>query len=157
MSLPTFFCSARTVSNAAIDARRRSSAATRSSTSSVGSPRRRWAARSASASSRRSRGSITGPAYLPVGWPMRDDPLRWCDPPATERVSPLSFDLRRAEPTRRARYYWAIAVPSVVFALLAILVAAEHAGLQSVDDRVASWGFDVGGGSDGLVDFSTWF
>ena len=72
-------------------------------------------------------------------------------------MSPLSFDLRRAEPTRRARYYWAIAVPSVVFALFAILVAADHAGLQKLDDRVASWGFDVGGGSEGLVDFSTWF
>ena len=63
--LPTVFCSARTDSNAAMDDRRRSSAATRSSTSSVGSPRRRWAARSASGSSRSSRGSITRSAYRP--------------------------------------------------------------------------------------------
>ena len=82
MSLPTFFCSARTDSNAAMDDRRRSSAATRSSTSSVGSPRRRWAARSASGSSRSSRGSITASAYRPDEWPTRHDPLRWIDPAA---------------------------------------------------------------------------
>ena len=78
-----------------------SSAATRSSTSSVGSPRRRWAARSASGSSRRSRGSITCLSLSPdSGGPPLISPLRWVDRPAPiERVSSLSFDLRRAEPT----------------------------------------------------------
>ena len=84
-------------------------------------------------------------------------PYAGSTPPPTWRVRPLSFDLRRAEPTRRARYYWAIAAPAIVWALLAILVAAENEAMQSLDDRVASWGFDFGGGSDGLVDFSTWF
>jgi YegS/Rv2252/BmrU family lipid kinase len=69
----------------------------------------------------------------------------------------LSFDLRRAEPTRRARYYWAIAVPAMVWALLAILVAAESEALQYVDDRVASRGFDLSEDSDALDSFATWF
>ena len=69
----------------------------------------------------------------------------------------MSFDLRRAEPTRRARYYWAMGVPAVVWVVLAILVGTENTGLQDLDDRVASWGFDLGSGSAALDSFATWF
>jgi YegS/Rv2252/BmrU family lipid kinase len=72
-------------------------------------------------------------------------------------VSPLSFDLRRAEPTRRARYYWAMAVPAFVWVLLAILVGFQSTAMQAVDDRVADWGYDVGHESAAINSFSTWF
>ena len=72
-------------------------------------------------------------------------------------MSPLSFDLRRAEPTRRARYYWAMAAPAFVWVLLAILVGFGSAALQSVDDRVADWGYGIGHDSEAIHSFSTWF
>ena len=72
-------------------------------------------------------------------------------------MSPLSFDLRRAEPTRRARYYWAMVVPAVIWVVLAILVGTENSGLQDLDNRVASRGFDLGSGSAALDSFATWF
>ena len=62
----------------------------------------------------------------------------------------MSFDLRRAEPTRRARYYWAMGVPAVAWVILAILVGTENSALQDLDDRVASWGFDLASGSAAL-------
>jgi YegS/Rv2252/BmrU family lipid kinase len=71
-------------------------------------------------------------------------------------VSPLSFDLRRAEPTRRDRYYWAIALPAIVWAFLAIVIGFKGAALQDVDDRVADWGFDMGHGN-AVHAFSLWF
>ena len=79
-------------------ARRRRRARRRSS---VGSPRRRWAARRASGSSRRSRGSITAASLSTAssGRPSAPIPYAGSTLPPTERVSPLSFDLRRAEPT----------------------------------------------------------
>ena len=69
----------------------------------------------------------------------------------------MSFDLRRAEPTRRARYYWAMGVPAVVWVILAILVGTESSALQDLDDQVASWGFDLGSGSAALESFAGWF
>jgi YegS/Rv2252/BmrU family lipid kinase len=69
----------------------------------------------------------------------------------------LSFDLRRAEPTRQDRYYWAIALPTVLWAFLAILVGFESAALQDVDDRVADWGYDLALDSEALHSFATWF
>ena len=72
-------------------------------------------------------------------------------------MSPLSFDLRRAEPTRRARYYWAIVVPAVVWVVLAILVGTESSELQDLDDRVASWGYDLGFESAALRSFATFY
>jgi hypothetical protein len=72
-------------------------------------------------------------------------------------VSPLSFDLRRAEPTRRARYYWAMVVPAVVWVVLAVLVGIENSGLQDLDDRVASWGYDLGFEIDALRSFATFY
>jgi YegS/Rv2252/BmrU family lipid kinase len=72
-------------------------------------------------------------------------------------VSPLSFDLRRAEPTRRARYYWAMVVPAIIWVALAVLVGTENSALQELDDRVASWGFDLGTGSAALDSFATWY
>ncbi len=72
-------------------------------------------------------------------------------------MSPLSFDLRRAEPTRRARYFWAMVVPAVVWGVLAILVGTENSALQDLDDRVASWGYDLGAGSAALESFAAWF
>ena len=69
----------------------------------------------------------------------------------------MSFDLRRAEPTRRARYWWAIGVPAFLWLLLAILVGAQSSALQDMDDRIASWGFDLGHDSEALHSFSTWF
>ena len=69
----------------------------------------------------------------------------------------MSFDLRRAEPTRRGRYWWAMAAPTVISVVLAILVATENSALQDLDDRVARWGFDLGQGSAALESFATWF
>ena len=69
----------------------------------------------------------------------------------------MSFDLRRAEPTRRARYYWAMGVPAVAWVILAILVGTENSALQDLDDRVASWGFDLASGSAALESFADWF
>ena len=77
--------------------------------------------------------------------------------PPSGSVSPLSFDLRRAEPTRRARYWWAIAVPAILWVVLAILVGTDNGGLQSVDDHVASRGYDLGHDSAALHSFSNWF
>ena len=75
--------------------------------------------------------------------------------PPTGRVSPLSFDLRRAEPTRRARYWWAIAVPAVVWVVLAILVGTGNTAMQDFDDQVASRGFDLAHDHGALLSFST--
>ena len=72
-------------------------------------------------------------------------------------MSPLSFALRRAEPTRRARYYWAMVAPGFIWVALAILVGTEDSALQELDDRVASWGFDLGNGSTALDSAATWF
>jgi len=72
-------------------------------------------------------------------------------------VSSLSFDLRRAEPTRQDRYYWAIALPTFLWVFLAILVGFESAALQDVDDRVADWGYGIANDSDAIHSFATWF
>ncbi len=77
--------------------------------------------------------------------------------PPTGRVSPLSFDLRRAEPTRRARYWWAIALPAALWMVLAILVGTENTAMQDFDDRIASQGFDLAHDYEPLLSFSTWF
>lgn len=69
-------------------------------------------------------------------------------------MSPLSFDLRRAEPTRRAVFWWAIAVPAILWAILALAVAVDSSALQSVDDEVAQWGFDLSSGSAAFESFS---
>jgi YegS/Rv2252/BmrU family lipid kinase len=69
----------------------------------------------------------------------------------------LSFDLRRAEPTRQDRYYWAIALPTFVWAFLAILVGFESAALQNLDDRVADWGYGLANDSQAIHSFATWF
>ena len=67
-------------------------------------------------------------------------------------MSPLSFDLRRAEPPRRAVYWWAIGAPAVAFAVLAVLVGTGSSSLQRIDDDVAQWGYDLGaGGLDSLA------
>ena len=50
-----------------------------------------------------------------------------------------------------------MAVPAFVWMLLAILVGFESAALQSLDDRVADWGYDIGHGSEAIHSFSTWF
>ena len=69
-------------------------------------------------------------------------------------MSPLSFDLRRAEPTRRAVFWWAIAVPAILWAILAIAVAVDSSALQSIDDEVAQWGFDLSSGSAAIESFA---
>jgi YegS/Rv2252/BmrU family lipid kinase len=69
----------------------------------------------------------------------------------------LSFDVRRAEPTRQDRYYWAIALPAFIWLFLAILVGFESAALQDVDDRVADWGYDIAHDSEAIHSFATWF
>jgi YegS/Rv2252/BmrU family lipid kinase len=50
-----------------------------------------------------------------------------------------------------------MAAPAFVWVLMAILVGFESAALQSVDDRVADWGYDIGHDSDAVNSFSTWF
>ena len=63
--LPIAFCSARSRSNSVIADRRASSRARISSTSSGDAPRRLWASRASSGSSRSTRKSITRPGYPP--------------------------------------------------------------------------------------------
>ncbi len=69
----------------------------------------------------------------------------------------MSFDLRRAEPTRRGRYWWALAAPTASWVTLAILVGTKSSAMQDLDDRVARWGFDLGQSSSALESFATWF
>ncbi len=69
----------------------------------------------------------------------------------------MSFDLRRAEPARRARYYWAMVVPATIWVVLAILVGAEASFLQRFDDRVARWGYDIGHESATIDSLATGF
>jgi YegS/Rv2252/BmrU family lipid kinase len=69
-------------------------------------------------------------------------------------VSTLSFDLRRAEPTRRAILWWAIGVPAFLWVVLAIAVAADSSALQSLDDGVAQRGFDLSTDSAAFESFA---
>ncbi len=69
----------------------------------------------------------------------------------------MSFDLRRAEPARRDRYWWAMAVPAIIWVALAIAVGSGSDSLQRLDDRVARWGYDLSSGSDALGSFATGF
>ena len=68
----------------------------------------------------------------------------------------MSFDLRRAEPARRARYYWAMAVPATVWVALAILVGAEASFPSRMDADVAQWGYDQSHGTS-LASIATAF
>lgn len=65
----------------------------------------------------------------------------------------MSFDLRRATPARRSILLWALAVPTALFAVLAICVGADVDALQRLDDHVAQWAYDVSSGNDGLISF----
>jgi YegS/Rv2252/BmrU family lipid kinase len=48
-------------------------------------------------------------------------------------------------------------VPVVVWVALAVLVGTESSGLQELDDRVASWGYDLGFESVALRSFATFY
>ncbi|TXL57477.1 phosphatase PAP2 family protein [Aeromicrobium terrae] len=63
----------------------------------------------------------------------------------------MPFDLRRAEPTRPSLFTQAIAVPVVLWVVLAVLVAVG--ATQGVDDDVADWGYDIGSSSDRMLSF----
>jgi YegS/Rv2252/BmrU family lipid kinase len=65
----------------------------------------------------------------------------------------MSFDLRRAEPGRPSVITWLVAVPAVVFALVAVAVATDLRPVLRLDATVADRAYDVTAGHPGLVDF----
>ncbi|AWB90809.1 phosphatase PAP2 family protein [Aeromicrobium chenweiae] len=65
----------------------------------------------------------------------------------------MTFDLRRADPGSHAVLAWLLAVPTVIFAVLAVCVATDASPIVQLDRDVADWAYDVTGGRPGLVDF----
>jgi YegS/Rv2252/BmrU family lipid kinase len=65
----------------------------------------------------------------------------------------MSFDLRRAEPGRPSVITWLVAVPTVVFAFLAVAVATDTRAVIRLDLDVADRAYDVTAGHPGLVSF----
>jgi diacylglycerol kinase family enzyme/membrane-associated phospholipid phosphatase len=63
----------------------------------------------------------------------------------------VPIDLRRAEPTRPSLFTWAIAVPVVLWVVLAVLIGTD--ATQGLDDHVADWGYDIGSSSDAMLSF----
>lgn len=63
----------------------------------------------------------------------------------------MSFDLRRAEPTRAGALTGLLAVVATVFAVLAVSVATGANAIQQLDDNVAQRAYDVSARSDGFV------
>src|SRR3954451_16070126 len=65
----------------------------------------------------------------------------------------MSFDLRRAAPARRSILWWALAVPTVLFAILAICIAVDAGAILDLDDNVAGNAYDFSSRHDGFVSF----
>jgi YegS/Rv2252/BmrU family lipid kinase len=65
----------------------------------------------------------------------------------------MSFDLRRAEPGRASVITWLVAVPSVVFVLVALAVATDTSAVLRLDARVADRAYDLTVGNPGFVSF----
>ncbi|MRJ75582.1 phosphatase PAP2 family protein [Aeromicrobium sp. SMF47] len=65
----------------------------------------------------------------------------------------MTLDLRRADPGRPAVLAWVLAVPTLIFAILAVCVATEASPVMRLDQHVAEWAYDVTDGRPGLVDF----
>jgi YegS/Rv2252/BmrU family lipid kinase len=64
----------------------------------------------------------------------------------------MTFDLRRAEPGRPSVITWLLAVPAVVFVVLAICIATDASPVLRLDARVADWAYDVTSRHSGFVD-----
>jgi preprotein translocase subunit SecG len=65
----------------------------------------------------------------------------------------MSFDLRRAEPSRAGALTRLIVGLSGLFVLLAILVATGVDALQSIDDDIGNAAYDFSASRPGFVDF----
>ncbi len=65
----------------------------------------------------------------------------------------MSFDLRRAEPTRAGVLTRVIAGLGIAFVLLAVFVASGLDALQSIDDRIGNSAYDFSARHDRFVDF----
>ncbi len=65
----------------------------------------------------------------------------------------MSFDLRRAEPSRAGVLTRVIAGLAVVFVLLAVMVSTGFDGLQSIDDNVGEAAYDFSSRHSSFVDF----
>ena len=65
----------------------------------------------------------------------------------------MSFDLRRAEPSRRSILLWVLAVPATIFVLLAIAVQTTMSDLIRLDHDVAQSAYDTSASRDDLVSF----
>jgi YegS/Rv2252/BmrU family lipid kinase len=65
----------------------------------------------------------------------------------------LSFDLRRAAPTRPAVLVWVLAVLAAVFVALAVCIATDASAILRLDARVANDAYGVSSQHDGLVSF----
>lgn len=65
----------------------------------------------------------------------------------------MSFDLRRAEPSRAGALTRVIAGLTVVFVLLAVFVSTGLDALQSIDDNVGDAAYDFSKSRPGFVDF----
>lgn len=65
----------------------------------------------------------------------------------------MAFDLRRAEPGRPSVLAWLVAVPTAIFAILAICIALDVPAIIDVDKHVATWAYDITSGDSGLISF----
>lgn len=65
----------------------------------------------------------------------------------------MSIDLRRAEPGRPSVITWLVAVPTIVFAFLAVAVSTDTTAIIRLDLDIADRAYDVSSGSDGFVSF----
>lgn len=65
----------------------------------------------------------------------------------------MSFDLRRAAPARRSILLWVLAVPTVLFAILAICIGVDASAILDLDNDIASNAYDFSSRHDGFVSF----
>jgi len=70
-----------------------------------------------------------------------------------EKRGTVSFDLRRAEPSRAGALTRLIAALTAVFVVLAIFVATGLNALQSIDDDIGQAAYDFSARHPGFVDF----
>lgn len=65
----------------------------------------------------------------------------------------MSFDLRRAAPARRSILLWVLAVPTVLFAILATCIGAGADAIIDLDQEVAQEAYDFASQRAGFIDF----
>ncbi len=65
----------------------------------------------------------------------------------------MSFDLRRAAPARRSILLWVLAIPTTLFAILAICIGAGADAITDLDHDVARDAYDYASRHGSFVDF----